>query len=481
MKKILNYINGGLHEPMQRKYLETVNPALGDVYAQVPDSDEEDVSEAVTAASAAFPMWSALPAEKRCETMRALADLVEKNAAMLADAESIDNGKPIALAEKIDIPRTVKNLRFFAGAGIHYSSRCHEMTEGAINYTLRQPLGVVGCISPWNLPLYLFTWKTAPALAAGNCVVAKPSELTPMTAYLLSELCIAAGFPPGVLNIVHGSGPGAGEAIVRASEVKAISFTGGTATGARIASITAPLFKKLSLELGGKNPSIIFADCDYEAMMQATVMSSFSNQGQICLCGSRIFVEASLYERFKADFTAATKALKIGDPALRDTQVGAVVSQAHMNKILGYIDLARQEGGKILCGGARAKVPGRCEGGFFVEPTIIEGLSYQCRTNQEEIFGPVVTIMPFKDEAEVEIMANSTDYGLSATIWTGAVSRAHRLASRIDAGVVWVNTWMLRDLRTPFGGMKHSGMGREGGFNALDFFTEAKNVCIKYS
>jgi aminomuconate-semialdehyde/2-hydroxymuconate-6-semialdehyde dehydrogenase len=397
----------------------------------------------------------------------------------LAEAESIDNGKPINLALNVDIPRAVSNFKFYATAAMHTATEAHETVGQAINYTLRQPLGVVGCISPWNLPLYLFTWKIAPALAAGCCVVAKPSEITPMTAYLLSKLCIEAGLPAGVLNIVHGLGVKAGAAIVAHKDVKAISFTGGTKTGQDIARTAAPMFKKLSLELGGKNPNIIFADCNYEEMLKTTVLSSFSNQGQICLCGSRIFVEKPLFERFKTDFIERVSALNIGDPLISETNVGAVVSKPHMEKILSYIDLAQKENGKILCGGKAFKVEGRCLNGWFVEPTVIEGLCFDCRTNQEEIFGPVVTITPFDTEDEVLSYANSVEYGLSATVWTENLSRAHRIAEQLESGIIWVNSWLLRDLRTPFGGVKQSGVGREGGFEALRFFTEEKNVCIK--
>jgi len=339
---------------------------------------------------------------------------------------------------------------------------------------------VVGCISPWNLPLYLFSWKIAPALAAGNCVVAKPSEVTPMTAYLLSELCIEAGLPKGVLNIVHGLGHSAGNAIVSHDKVKAISFTGGTQTGAHIARIAAPKFKKLSLELGGKNPNIIFADCDYDKMLSTTMRSSFANQGQICLCGSRIFVERPIYERFKKDFVERVKNLKVGDPNEKDSKMGAVVSKAHQEKVLSYVALAQEEGGTVLAGGKALTIEGRCKEGYFIAPTIIEGLDYNCRTNQEEIFGPVVTIMPFDKEEEVLMYANSVQYGLASTLWTSNISRATRMSQQLHAGIVWVNCWLLRDLRTPFGGVKASGVGREGGFHALDFFTEPKNVCIEY-
>jgi aminomuconate-semialdehyde/2-hydroxymuconate-6-semialdehyde dehydrogenase len=480
MQEIQNYIGGALTAPVSGQYIDNYNPATGDVYSLTPDSGEEDVALAVAAASEAFPAWSSLVPEQRCAILLKLADLIEENLERLAEAEFIDNGKPLTLAKSVDIPRAAKNFRFYATAILHHASQSHEMTGQAINYTLKQPLGVVGCISPWNLPLYLFTWKIAPALAAGNCVVAKPSEVTPMTAFLLSDLCTRAGLPGGVLNIVHGYGHKAGEAIVKAEPVKAVSFTGGTATGARIAGIAGPLFKKTSLELGGKNPNLIFADCHYDDMLKTTVRSSFSNQGQICLCGSRIFIQRPIYETFKRDLIDKTNALTVGDPLYKETEVGAVVSRAHMDKILGYIALAQEEGGTVLCGGERVRPDGRCYNGYFIRPTIIEGLSFNCRTNREEIFGPVVTITPFKDEREALKMANSTEYGLSATIWTADLNRAHRLAAQVQAGIIWVNTWMLRDLRTPFGGMKNSGMGREGGFEALDFFSETKNICIKY-
>ncbi|MEL6844361.1 MAG: aldehyde dehydrogenase, partial [Bacteroidota bacterium] len=412
--------------------------------------------------------------------LQRLSSLIEQNLDVLAAAESRDNGKPVSLAKAVDIPRAASNFRFFATAIMQFASESHQMPGQGINYTLRQPIGVVGCISPWNLPLNLFSWKIAPALAAGNCVVAKPSEVTPMTAYLLSELAIEAGFPPGVLNIVHGNGPDTGSAIVSHPEIKAVSFTGGTQTGKAISSIAAPMFKKLSLELGGKNPNIIFADCEYEQMLETSVRSSFANQGEICLCGSRIFVERSLYDRFKRDFVERVAALQVGDPQDDAVNLGAIVSEAHMQKVLSYIELAKQEGGSVLCGGERLRRTGRCEDGWFIAPTVIEGLTHDCRTNQEEIFGPVVTIMPFDTEEEVLTYANSTPYGLACSVWTSDLNRAHRVAAHIQSGIVWVNCWMLRDLRTPFGGTKQSGVGREGGFEALRFFTEPKNVCIQF-
>jgi aminomuconate-semialdehyde/2-hydroxymuconate-6-semialdehyde dehydrogenase len=479
MQKIENYIGGELIKPISDSYLDNYNPATGEVYSLIPDSDERDVSNAVESAQKAFPIWSKMSAEQRHDILMRVSSLIERDLDSLAEAESLDNGKPKTLAKTVDIPRAVSNFKFYATAAMHFSSEAHEMVGQAINYTLRQPLGVVGCISPWNLPLYLFTWKIAPALAAGCTVVAKPSEITPMTAYLLSKLCIEAGLPAGVLNIVHGLGTKAGAAIIQHKNVKAISFTGGTKTGEWIAREAAPKFKKLSLELGGKNPNIIFADCNYEEMMQTTIRSSFANQGQICLCGSRIFVEKPLYENFCGDFVERVKKLKIGDPLDKSTNIGAVVSREHMEKILSYIDLAQEEGGTILTGGKQVKLEGRCTGGYFVEPTVIENLSHDCRTNREEIFGPVVSISPFDTEEEVLNYANSVEYGLSATVWTENLSRAHRVAEKLESGIVWVNTWLLRDLRTPFGGMKNSGVGREGGFEALRFFTEEKNVCVK--
>jgi aminomuconate-semialdehyde/2-hydroxymuconate-6-semialdehyde dehydrogenase len=397
----------------------------------------------------------------------------------LALAETTDNGKPLWLSRKVDIPRASANFRFFATGIIHFSADSHQMEDKAVNYTLRQPLGTVACISPWNLPLYLFTWKIAPALAAGNCVIAKPSEVTPVTAYLLARICKEAGLPDGVLNIIHGTGPIAGEAIVKHPEVKAISFTGSTRAGERIALLAAPKFKKLSLELGGKNPNIIFADCDWEKMMKTTIDSSFSNQGQVCLCGSRILVQRSVYEKFKNEFVERTRQLIVGDPMDEKTKQGAVVSEAHFSKIMRSIDTAKQEGGKILCGGHPVKLKGRCEKGFFIEPTIIEGLNAECETNQQEIFGPVVSLQSFETEAEALQLANATSYGLSASIWTQDISRANRVGAKLESGIIWVNCWLLRDLRTPFGGMKNSGVGREGGWEALKFFTESKNICIQ--
>ena len=479
MEKILNYINGELAEPTNGNYLDNYNPSNGEAYSLIPDSEKQDVDNAVAAAKEAFKTWSKTTKQERSNILMKLADTIENHFDELVAAESKDNGKPESLARAVDIPRAPANIRFFAGAILHDSSEIHEMDGIAINYTLRQPLGVAACISPWNLPLYLLTWKIAPALAAGNTVVAKPSEITPYTAYMLSKICIEAGFPKGVLNIVHGLGSKTGDPLTTHPDVPIVSFTGGTVTGKHIATVTAPMFKKLSLELGGKNPNIIFADADFDKAVSIAARAAFTNQGQICLCGSRLFVQDEIYEKFRDSLIAKTKKLKVGDPKDPNSNLGAVVSKEHMEKILSKIEKAKELGGKILIGGEKEVLEGELKNGYYVQPTIIEGLNYDCSTNQEEIFGPVVSIIPFKTEEEVVEMANSTKYGLSASIFTENISKAHRVASNIDSGVVWINTWLLRDLRIPFGGMKHSGVGREGGFKSLQFFTEPKNVCVK--
>lgn len=480
MEIIKNYVNGSLIAPIDNAYMDVFEPAIGKVFAQVPDSNARDVEIAIDAAKTAFPKWSSIGAHKRSELMLQLADLMERDLDILALAESKDTGKPLEVARSVDIPRAIANIRFFATAVLHFSSESHDMDGQAINYTLRKPLGVVACISPWNLPLYLFTWKIAPALAVGNCVVGKPSEITPFTAYLFSKLCIEAGIPAGVLNILHGSGLNTGKNLVVHPDIKAVSFTGGTSTGASIAAAVSPVFKKLSLELGGKNPSIVFNDCEFESTLNEVLRASFSNQGQICLCGSRILIQEGIYEQFKNAFVLKVKALRTGNPYDAATQVGALVSDGHMQKVLSYIQLAKDEGGTILCGGEQLSFLAPYDSGYFVAPTVIEGLSSSCRTNQEEIFGPVVTLMPFRDEAEAVELANGTKYGLATSLWTTDLKRTHRMTERLEFGIVWVNCWMLRDLRTPFGGQKESGLGREGGWEALRFFTETKNVCIKY-
>lgn len=475
-----NLIGGNFIGPLSGKFIDNINPATAEIYGQIPNSNEKDVDIAVKAAKQAFEGWSNTPSEKRFMVLNRIAELIDEHADTFALAETNDQGKPLWLSKKVDIYRAAANFRFFATGAMHFSAESHAMENTAVNYTVRQPIGVVGCISPWNLPLYLFTWKIAPALAAGNCVVAKPSEITPVTAFLLGKICVEAGLPAGVLNILHGDGPSCGEAIVKHPGIKAISFTGSTRAGEQIARIAAPMFKKLSLELGGKNPNIIFADCNWEKMMETTMRSSFSNQGQICLCGSRILIEASVYEKFKTEFIQRTKALSVGDPLEDSSQQGAIVSKVHFDKIMNCIALAKEEGGKILAGGNSLQVQGRCANGYFIEPTIIEGLGPDCKTNTEEIFGPVVTLQSFTTIEEALQLANATSYGLASTIWTQDISKANIVANKIEAGIVWINCWLQRDLRTPFGGVKNSGVGREGGWEAMKFFTEAKNICIEY-
>jgi aminomuconate-semialdehyde/2-hydroxymuconate-6-semialdehyde dehydrogenase len=483
MTEILNFIDGALVPPLAGQRLDNVEPATGRVYGTVPDSDAQDVEAAVRAAERAFPAWSRLSAEDRSRFLMALADRIDAAREELARAETIDSGKPLALSRSLDIPRASSNLRFFATAAIHFHSESHSTGMRALNYTLRRPRGVAGVISPWNLPLYLLTWKIAPALASGNTVVAKPTELAPMTAFLLSQLAREVGLPKGVLNIVHGRGAAAGAALVAHPRVPTISFTGGTVTGSAIASAAAPLFKKVALEMGGKNPNIVFADCDLDEAVATSLRAAFTNQGEICLAGSRLYVEESIRAAFVDRFVAGAKRLVVGDPLDEQTDQGAIISAAHRDKVMGYLEAAREEGGRFLCGGGppEANLPERIRGGFFVAPTVIEGLPPMSRVNREEIFGPVVTVTPFKTEDEALGWANGTDYGLAATIFTSHLGRAHRVAERLASGTVWINCWLLRDLRVPFGGMKRSGVGREGGDEALRFFTEPKNVCVQLS
>ena len=479
MEKIKNYINGKLVETNSGNYIDNYNPASGKVYSLVPDSNEDDINAAVLAANTAFQSWSKTSKKYRSDLLMRLASKIEDYSEELIIAESRDNGKPEALARLVDIPRASENFRFFATAILHFSSELHDMDGKALNYTLREPIGVAACISPWNLPLYLLTWKIAPALAAGNTVVAKPSEVTPMTAYILSKICAEIDFPPGVLNIVHGIGSKIGDFLTGHEDTPIVSFTGGTQTGRHIAGIASPMFKKISLELGGKNPNIVFADANFDKAVTMAVKAGFSNQGQICLCGSRLFIQDEIYEKFKKALLEKVSKLKVGDPQDDGMDLGAVVSEEHMNKVLSKITQAKKIGGNILTGGNRKLIEGDLLNGYYIEPTVIENLPFDCEVNQEEIFGPVLTLIPFKDEEEVINMANSTKYGLSASIFTENISKGHRVAAAIKSGVVWINTWLLRDLRIPFGGMKQSGVGREGGFKSLQFFTEPKNVCIK--
>ncbi|MFO1494365.1 MAG: aldehyde dehydrogenase [Lysobacterales bacterium] len=474
--RLANFIDGDFRAPASGRYLPVTEPATGKVYAEVPDSTTLDVDAAVSAAHAARSAWSATAPSARARLLRRLADLIESRLDALAEEESRDTGKPVRVARQIDIPRAVANFRYFASMAETWGSESHTGELGVLNYTLRQALGAVACISPWNLPLYLLTWKIAPALATGNTVVAKPSEITPVTAWLLGELAQEAGLPPGVLNIIHGSGPACGQPLVVHPRIKAVSFTGSTATGAAIATATAAQFKKLSLELGGKNATVVFADCDFERTVHECVRAAFSNQGQICLCGSRILIERPLYARFRDAFVAAAQALKVGDPRAADSDLGALVSSDHLQKVLSYIALAHEEGGRLLCGGERLALEGRCREGYFLAPTVFDQLDAHCRVNQEEIFGPVVTLQPFDDDTQALAYANASRYGLASSVWTRDLDRAHRFAAQVETGLVWINTWMARDLRTPFGGIKHSGLGREGGSDAMRFFTEAKNV-----
>ena len=480
MQSFRNYIGGELRAAGSGAAIEVFEPAVGEMYATVADSGREDLDAAVESAKRAAPGWANTPSAERAAWLLRIADGIQARLDEFAAAESRDTGKPLTLARSLDIPRAIANLRFFAGAATQFASEAHAMESGAINYTLRQPHGVVACISPWNLPLYLFTWKIAPALAAGNCVIGKPSELTPWTAMMLGQLCAQIGLPAGVLNILHGRGAGIGEAIIAHPAIRAISFTGGTTTGTRIASVAAPMFKKLSLELGGKNATLVFADADFDAALAGTVRAAFANQGEICLCGSRLLIERPLYERLRKSLVARARALRVGDPLEATTDQGALISSAHRDKVLAAIEAAHRLGGTLHCGGEPVRVPGRCAGGWFVAPTVIDGLPADCVTHQDEIFGPVVTLQSFDTDEEAVALANGVRYGLAASLWTRDVDRAHRISAQLEAGLVWVNCWMLRDLRVPMGGMKQSGVGREGGFEAMRFFTEPKNVCVSY-
>jgi len=478
MIEIKNYINGELVAAADGEKMDNINPATAEVYSIVPKSKAADIEAAVEAAKYAFNYWSKLTNAERSEWLIKMAEGIKARFDEFALAETRDNGKPLFLSRSVDIPRSISNLKYFAKELDDFNEVVLDDRGAGINKIVHQPIGVVGTISPWNLPLYLFTWKIAPALAAGCTVVAKPSEVTPMTAYLLSEVCKDINLPAGVLNIVHGLGPDVGGAMTSHKDLKAISFTGSTITGKIIAEACAKDLKKVSLEMGGKNPTIVFADCDFDKALNTALRASFANQGQICLCGSRIYVERPIYDKFKEAMVEKIKRMKQGNPEAEETRQGAVVSKQHYEKILYYLDLAKSEGGNFLTGGKAAAIEAPNQNGYFIEPTLIEGLDENCRTNQEEIFGPVATIMPFDSEEEVIGYANCTEYGLAGSIWTEDLEKAERVARQVDSGILWINTWLLRDLRTPFGGMKESGRGREGGKYALEFFSEKKNICI---
>ena len=478
MINIKNYIDGELKENSINT-IDIFNPSNGKIYAKCPNSSKEDLETAIDSAEKAFPNWSKLDQINRSQFLIRIANLIEQKLDKFAEAESTDNGKPLTLSKKLDIPRSIKNLRFFASIGEKNDNESFNQDKIQSNI-LREPLGVVGTISPWNLPLYLFTWKIAPALITGNCVIAKPSEITPYTAYLFSKICIEAKLPKGVLNILHGTGKSIGQRLVKHPKIKAISFTGGTETGKRIAIDASKSLKKISLEMGGKNPVIIFDDCNYNVMIKSLVKSSFLNQGQICLAGSRVYVQETIYERFKKDFIKEVSQLKVGNPFKSDINQGAIVSLDHLNKIKQYIECAKDEGGQILTGGDIPVLDSKLKTGWYFSPTIIEGLDQESKLNQDEIFGPIVTLNKFKNDNDVIKMANNTNYGLAAIIWSENIDKANKLSKLLEVGLVWINCWLERDLRTPFGGIKNSGYGKEGGKYALDFFTNTKNVCMKY-
>lgn len=480
MINIINFINGEYVEPVNGNYINNYNPSTGEIYSKVADSDKDDIDLAYKSAKDAFIEWSKITAQERSDYLYKIADILESRIDEFAEAESLDQGKPVSLAKCMDISRAIHNFRFFAGSILHHEESSTNYNNNFINYTSRKPLGVVGLISPWNLPLYLLTWKIAPAIACGNTVICKPSEFTSMTAFKIGEVLKKAELPNGVCNIVMGTGTKAGSEIVSHKGIPAISFTGGTKTGQVISSITAPLFKKLSLELGGKNPNIIFDDANIDDCIATTIRSSFLNQGEICLCGSRIFIHENIYDEFKEKFISSVSKLKVGDPKDPKTNIGAVVSYEHLQKIKSYIDIVEKENCKIIYGGDKPVLDKEFENGYFINPTIIETQDNKCRLMQEEIFGPVVTITKFKDENEVINMANDIEYGLSASVWTENISKAHRVADLLECGTVWINNWMTRDLRVPFGGVKSSGVGREGGKYSIEFYTEVKNVCFKY-
>ena len=477
----LNFINGVFVDAIDGETLTNLNPATGQTIGTIARSKDSDIEEAVKAAASAQEAWSSLDMLERAMWLDRLADGLEARKEELAHRESRDTGKPLALARRVDAQRSIDNFRFFADFARTQEPEVFEMRD-ATNFVHRNPVGTVGLITPWNLPLYLLSWKVAPALLMGNTVVAKPSELTPLTANLMCEVASEVGLPTGVLNVVHGYGPEVGQAILDHPSIRAISFTGGTATGRHVAASAAPMFKKLSLELGGKNATIILDDADLDVAVNGALRAGFTNGGQVCLCGSRILVHASIAEKFTSKFIQLVDEMICGSPEDESTQIGALISQEHMEKVESYIRLGIEEGGNVLSGGTREMTGqvGPSPEGAFLRPTVIDGLLHTSRTATEEIFGPVVTIHRFESDEEAIEIANSTEYGLAGSIWSNDTDRAHKIAQKIQTGIVWVNTWLHRDLRTPFGGVKNSGLGREGGAWSLGFFSEPLNVCIKH-
>jgi aminomuconate-semialdehyde/2-hydroxymuconate-6-semialdehyde dehydrogenase len=463
---------------------DNVSPVDGRVLCSVAEADAALVDRAVQAARAALRgPWGRTSTAERCALLRKVADGIERRFGAFVAAEIADTGKTLGQASTLDIPRGAANFRAYADLALARASECYEMAtadgRGALNYSLHKPVGVVAVIVPWNLPFLLLTWKVAPALACGNVVVVKPSEETPSSAALLAEVMQEVGVPPGVFNLVHGFGPGsAGEALVSHPDVGAIAFTGESATGAAIMKSAADSVKALSFELGGKNASLVFADADFEAALAGTLRSVFSNCGQVCLCSERVYVERPVFERFVAALTTRARALKIGGP-YDGADLGPLISRAHRDKVLSYYRLARAEEGEILCGGGVPQFGDERDRGAFIEPTIVRGLREDARCVREEIFGPVCHVAPFDSEDEAVQLANDTRYGLAAAVWTSNLQRAHRVARAMEVGIVWVNDWFLRDLRTPFGGVKLSGIGREGGMHSLAFFSEPMNICVK--
>mmetsp|Transcript_25418 Transcript_25418/g.30135 ORF Transcript_25418/g.30135 Transcript_25418/m.30135 type:complete len:524 (+) Transcript_25418:3-1574(+) len=486
MSTLMNFVNGSFVSANDNETIDNINPATLEVVSKIPRSKASDVEDAIACASRAAVEWGNTSISERAALLEKVAVKLEASLNEFALAESLDSGKPLKLAQNVDIPRAIANLRFFASAaGSHPSS--YYRTDGpnmeAVNYTDSKPLGVVALITPWNLPLYLLTWKIAPALMMGNSIVAKPSEMTPTTASMIADLFDQCGAPKGLLNVLHGLGAEVGAPMVSHRTVKAISFTGGTSTGAHVAVTAAKRFTKASLELGGKNATIVFADKfqgvggeeRLDEVAKAVTRITFLNSGQICLCGSRILVESSILPQFQERLLHHTKQLVVGDPLDATTDIGPVSSMQHRDKVQSYIDLGISEGGTVLCGGGP---PSHMPTGAYLTPTLIGGLNTDSRTATEEIFGPVATIHSFETEADAVRMANCTDYGLSASVWTNDLERGHRVSRNLDVGMVWVNTWLHRDLRTAFGGVKDSGLGREGGNYSLDFFSEKKNICI---